>query len=131
MHRTILAATILLSCAVLASCSDNESRHVGEWIGVDGAGDKGGFRFRDDGALSMTVEGLTLHGAYVIDYTQQPITLDMYASFMGERLDLPAIVEFIDDDTMRMHAANPGSQTRPLGFDTARPKDMLILTRVD
>jgi hypothetical protein len=105
---------------------------VGTWSGKGHDGSPATMIFREDGTVSimMTVEGynLSLVGKYTIDYTTEPVALDMRdidLSEFGMVLYCPAIVAFPDPQRMTLYGmfAEYDGTARPTAFNP-RPSQM-------
>ncbi len=127
--RVILIAWLF---AVIAGCGIFGAKKpqidiVGTWNGKSQDGSPATMIFNEDGTVSimMTAEGynLSMAGKYTVDYTTDPIALDLRdidLSEFGMVLYCPAIVAFPDPNRMTfygMYVEYDGT-ARPTAFNT-------------
>src|SRR5512140_17049 len=101
--RLLLALSLLaVSVALAASCSRQPEPHIGEW--EDGTSTA--MRFSEDGTFVHLTMGLgppvTKWGKYKIDYTKDPIRLDVSFNDNTQRF---AILRFLGEDKKSMELA--------------------------
>ena len=97
------------------------ARLIGEWISFSDEGGKASFTFTD-GEVVLTVDDDVGHGTYTVDFSSEPACINIQFEEVGEVL---SIIEFMDENTMRIENNNPGDE-RPIGFTD----EALIFTRV-
>jgi len=114
-----LLALVLCSCAPEEEdkgadeiASSMEQRHLGTWQATNIGMDEITWTFAAE-KIEMRTSKKTYPGTYTIDYTKTPLWLDI------EWEDRPAkcLMEFIDDDTFRIIAADDPAEPRPTAFE--------------
>ena len=124
MHnrRTLFHLAIAILVLVSAACTcalpfaDSGPSLVGTWEGTYD-GDTITMTFEDDGNFVFEIDGtVTSSGRYVVDMSTTPIQFDIFPDSSGP---ISTIIEFIDEDTLKMENNYEG-QPRPATFsDTA------------
>ena len=123
--------------AVIAGCGIFGAKKpqidiVGTWNGKSHDGSPASMVFQKDGTvyITITVEGynLSMGGKYTVDYTTEPVALDMRdidLSEFGMVLYCPSIVAFPDPGRMTLYGmfAEYDGTARPTAFNT-RPTQM-------
>jgi hypothetical protein len=115
-------AVILPLALILCSCAGR--RHIGMWSAT-GVGEEGySVKFENKGvAQVITPEGV-YPGTYVIDYTQEPIRLDV--TWNGKTTK--CIIEFIDDQRFKIIGESDPNKFRPLTFEPG--EDVVVFRKV-
>ena len=92
-----------------------QQRHLGTWQATGIGMDEITWTFATE-KIEMRTPKKTYPGTYTIDYTKTPLWLDI------EWEDRPAkcLMEFIDDDTFRIIAADDPAKPRPTAFEPQR-----------
>jgi hypothetical protein len=127
--RFHLAVTLLaVSVALAAGCSRQPKLHIGEW--EDGA--SVAMRLSEDGTfvhLTMNPGGpVTQWGKYKIDYSKDPIQLDV---FFNDNTTRFAIVRFLGEDKKSMELAyTREGKDRPAGFVKSPDVSSFAMTRI-
>ena len=124
-----LAFSLLaVSVALAAGCSRQPEFHIGEW--EDGT--SVAMRFSEDGTfvhLTMGPGGpVTKWGKYKIDYSKEPIRLDV---FFNDNSARSAIVRFLGEDKKTMELAYKEGMDRPAGFGKGPDVRSFTMTRLD
>lgn len=127
--RLLLALSLLaVSVALAAGCSRQPKLHIGEW--EDGT--SVAMRLSEDGTfvhLTMGPGGpVTKWGKYKIDYSKDPIRLDVFFNDNTARL---AIVRFPGEEkkSMELAYAREGMD-RPAGFGKSPDVSSFTMTRI-
>ena len=127
--RLLLPLSLLaVSIALAAGCSRQPKPHIGEW--EDGT--SVAMRLSEDGTfvhLTMGPGGpVTRWGKYKIDYSKDPIQLDVVFTDNTAR---PAIVRFLGEEKKSMELAYPREgMDRPAGFGRSPDVTSFTMTRI-
>lgn len=140
---TMKQVFFLLFIAVLGACSGNNNRKlVGEWKGKDIKGKVNVLTFNKDnsvvwvadnrilGGESFEIEGTKGTLKYEVDYSKDPIGLDLVMQKSGEFNELArikGIIRFISDTKMEYRLSFEGRFTE---FDSRDKDNTLILEKV-
>jgi uncharacterized protein (TIGR03067 family) len=84
-----------------------------------------------DKKVAIKRGGETIDDDYTLDPTKKPKHLDMSGKRGNETVIIPAVYQFLDDDTLMICNADPG-RPRPSDFDTKKGdgKSVAVLKRV-
>lgn len=127
----------IISLSLLLSLQSN-NKHLGEWEGDDGS-DVGYLILDEEGYATLKADGQVMGGKsaivggveaymlYEIDYESSPIEIDFIIHNLADDEEmgrLKGILEFIDDNTLKL----------ALGFQGSRPEnfggsDAIVFTR--
>lgn len=127
--RLLLAVSLLAaSVALAAGCSRQPKPHIGEW--EDGT--SVAMRFSEDGTYVHLTMGpgapVTQWGKYKIDYSKDPIRLDVLFNDNTARF---AIVRFLGEDKKIMELAyTREGKDRPAGFGESPDVSSITMTRM-
>jgi len=125
MKRFLILSFIILiwfSLFAIISCSDVFSNNnlYGVWIGEYG-GKEYTFKFNSDGSFVLSLKDLSsgvveiLKGEYKADFSKRPIPLTL-RSISQLNHPLYTIIEFLDNDSIRMADFTPRWRIRPISF---------------
>ena len=93
--------SILLLPILFISCSEPEPTrhfdqpHIGKWSGTDLAGVKATIIFRESGAGTIEFDNNFYEFTYIIDYSKQPIWLDLIYTRENKPFRAKFLVKFI------------------------------------
>lgn len=124
---------ISLALFSLTVCSNKESQkkssqpHVGQWSGVDGKGIKGIILFRQEGTGTIQFENEQYEFKYVIDYSKNPIWLDLIYNREGKPFHAKSIIQFVGENQLELRTFF--DKDRPTQFFYEDPKHTMILKR--
>jgi len=84
-----------------------------------------------DKKVTVKLEGETANDDYVLDPTQKPKHLDTSGKRGEETVKIPAVYQFLDNDTLVICNADPG-RPRPTELDTKKGdgRSVVVLKRV-
>ena len=129
LRLLLVGSLLVVSVALAAGCSRQPKPHIGEW--EDGT--SVAMRFSGDGTfvhLTMDPGGpVTKWGRYKIDYSKDPIRLDVFFNDNTARF---AIVRFLGEEkkNMELSFAREGMD-RPAGFGKSPDVSSFTMTRID
>jgi len=116
-------AIMLLPGLLLCSCASSKRRHLGTWDATGIGQDRFTVNFIDKTAVEMTTPDGTFAGEYVIDYTQEPIRLDV----MWDSKSMKCIMEFLGDDSFKVIGEDDPEKLRPISFNPV--EDVVIFDK--
>jgi len=113
---------------------------IGKWEAAD-SGQYGYFHFKKDGRADIVVDGVSAIESqlknqgfmrFQLNSDVQPMALDInaYSPFAEKIGTFKMIMEFVDDDTLRLSTHRKDEARRPNSFDSD-DGDPMIFTRVD
>lgn len=138
--KTLLLITVIF---ILQSCSNSNERHIGEWKGTDNTGktaslvlDKNShavFVINNQvlGGTEFEMQGVKAECKYEIDYSKNPIWLDIVICEKGkkeEKARLKGIIRFITDNKLE-YRLNFGGE-RFDKFDSDENENTIVLDKV-
>jgi len=130
---------------VLVGCSNKSEKHIGEWAGTH-KGEMGSLILDKSnnaifvignqvlGGEGFEVNGVKTQVKYEIDYTKEPIWLDLIISKEGipeeDEVRLKGIVRFITDKKIEYRVTFDQSDERFKNFDSKDDKTTIVLDKV-
>ncbi len=139
MRKYILFASVLAVIVMLSSCGGKSPDITGTWEYVEGDSPKVTMVFRPDG----TGERSRTRGTgnepfeYTVDYDKDPIELTLKTMEGGETIghgvEIPAIIRFVDENTMRVQMPDMDSDkmVRPDDFAATESPGAFIMYRAE
>ena len=138
-HTLILSLTI-----VLFGCLSSNNKHIGEWIGTDKSeigslilneGNSAVFVLDNQvlGGDGFEMNGIKSYLKYEIDYSKEPIWLDLVLYEEGqkeEKVRLKGIIRFITENKMQYRANFDPSADRFIIFDYEDKVNTVMLNKV-
>ena len=121
MKKTLMIFLIGMFVLMGATVFAADDPLVGQWKGSHGE-EVIIFVFNADKSMSISSDGQTIPGTYIVDYKTTPINLDITMTMGGESQTVYTVIEFMDDTHVRIEEPNP---KRPTGFD----KDPIVFER--
>jgi hypothetical protein len=129
-NYTIMKKLLVFAAALVAFTSTNaQDRSLKDIIGKwQMPGNFGSLEFIDSTHLVTTMQGRKVgEGTYVMDFTKNPIWLDVTIRQGGRSMTTKQILEFIDDNTIRWQ--NSATLDRPKAFEKTPYGAPIVLTR--
>lgn len=118
-------AIVLPLAVMLCSCASTKSKHIGTWRATGIAEDGYAVKLARNGKAEVTTPEGTYPGQYVIDYTKQPVRLDV----MWDGKAVKCILEFLDKNTFKIIGQSDADKLRPLAFEPA--EDVVVFKKVE
>jgi len=118
-------AIVLPLAVMLCSCASPKKRHIGTWEAAGIAENGYAVKFARDGKAEVTTPEGTYPGQYVIDYTKEPVRLDV--TWDGKTVK--CILEFLDKNTFKIIGQGDPDKLRPLAFEPA--EDVVVFKKVE
>lgn len=143
MKKTINSIVVLSTLFLFSSFTGIET-HIGEWKGKDSKGTQGVmileksnhaiFKVRDRilGGENFEINGTRAECKYEIDYTKNPIWLDIIILDKSKKIELgrlKGIVKFISDTKMLYRTDFEGG--RYTEFDASDKNDTMLFEKVE
>ncbi|MBN2271180.1 MAG: hypothetical protein JXN61_11235 [Sedimentisphaerales bacterium] len=121
MKRIVI---VLPLAVMLCSCGSPKKKHIGTWqaTGITESGYAVKFARRDKAEVT-TPDGI-YPGRYIIDYSKEPVRLDV--TWDGKTVK--CILEFIDRDTFKIIGQSDPGKLRPLAFEPA--EDVVVFKKI-
>jgi hypothetical protein len=129
---------------LVMSCSNSNNKHIGEWIATDNFSKLGIILDKDNNAVlyfaneviggdNFKINGVKTEVKYEIDYTKNPIWLDIVIYDTGENRKerrIKGIVRFISDNKMQYRMNFNQYANRDESFEIDNGEESFILNRV-
>ncbi len=123
-HKRItfyISFLLLLTLACRTLSFNSSPTLIGDWEGQY-EGNTVLMTFYDDDNMSISVNKYIDRGTYIVDYSASPILLELDLESYDELILI--LVEFIDQDTIRIGNNNPGEES-PASFS-----ESMIMNRI-
>lgn len=134
LRRYFLSGMIIsLALFSLTVCAKKENQkksfqpHMGQWSGVDRTGTKGIFVFREDGTGSLQLDTERYDFRYVVDYSKEPVWLDLMYTREGKPFRAKTIIQFVGENQLELRTFF--DEDRPTQFFDKDLKNTMILKR--
>ena len=133
MKKNLLTTLFFLLSILFISCSDQETTrhfdqpHIGKWSGTDLAGTKATIVFSESGTGTIEFNNDLYKFMYVIDYSRQPIWLDLIYARENKPFRAKFILKFIDKNKLKWRTFF--NDKRPSEFLPDDSKNTMVLTR--
>jgi uncharacterized protein (TIGR03067 family) len=131
IHMKALLIFLCLSLQIINSAAQY-NKVDGKWTGTDETGDSAVLTFSGK-TLIMEYEGEQASPCdYKIDYTKDPIWIDLIMKNEDQNEVIPALIKFIDDNTIKLEVF-PFASSRPVKFSSESNElneNTIILKRI-
>lgn len=102
---------------------------IGKWIGTDESNETGGIEFSNNKTAKLLMMGKEMPiTEYKVDYSKNPIWVDLIVKRNGQTMTLFVLIEFIDPNTIRWEVF-PMANKRPITFSGKSETTSIILKR--
>jgi major membrane immunogen (membrane-anchored lipoprotein) len=118
-------AIVLPLAVMLCSCASSEKKHIGTWQATGITESGYAVKFARKGKAEVTTPEGVYPGRYVIDYTKEPVRLDV--TWDGKTIK--CIMEFLDKKTFKIIGQGDPDKLRPLAFEPA--EDVVVFKKVE
>jgi len=133
MLKIILKAIFIITSVFMIACTSGEIEthfyqpHIGKWSSKDPEDKKATLILKEDGTGSIAFGNNINNFSYIIDYTKNPLWLDLIYIRNGKPFRAKLIVKFLDNNEMKLRSFF--NEQRPKKFLEKDPKRALILKR--
>jgi hypothetical protein len=112
-----------------ANAQQNNNSIIGKWIGQDERSESGGIEFSINKTAKLLMMGKEMPiTAYKVDYSKNPIWIDLIIKRNGQMMTLFGLLEFVDSNTIRWEVF-PMANKRPTTFSGKSENTSIILKR--
>src|SRR5262245_16855008 len=126
MKRITITIAFLLITICFGACAKKDSRHVGEWVSMEKADpmhiimdESNHLTFTDENGKPMRApDWKKMECSYEIDYTKDPVWLDIIFKMDGKEAKWKGIVQFLDGGTMVYKSTMSFSGKRADNFES-------------
>jgi len=118
-------AIVLPLAVMLCSCASLKKKHIGTWEATGIAESGYAVKFARKGKAEVTTPDGIYPGRYVIDYTKEPVRLDV--TWDGKTVK--CILEFLDKKTFKIIGQGDPAKLRPFAFEPA--EDVVVFKKVE
>ena len=126
--KKLLILMILFSIHSVNAQQKNNSI-IGKWIGTDERSETGGIEFSNNNTAKLLMMGKEMPiTEYKVDYSKNPIWVDLIVKKNGQTMTLFGLIEFIDPNTIRWEVF-PMANKRPITFSGKSETTSIILKR--
>lgn len=126
--KKLLILMILFSIHSVNAQQKNNSI-IGKWIGTDESNETGGIEFSNNKTAKLLMMGKEMPiTEYKVDYSKNPIWVDLIVKRNGQTMTLFVLIEFIDPNTIRWEVF-PMANKRPITFSGKSETTSIILKR--
>jgi uncharacterized protein (TIGR03067 family) len=125
--KSIILPALLFFCSITGFTQTRSLKDIiGKW---QIPGNYGTMEFIDSTHIITTMQGKKVgSGTYVMDFSKNPIWLDVTIGQGGRSSTIKQIVEFTDDDTIRWQSST--TNERPKSFQQTAYGAAITLTRM-
>lgn len=124
MKRLIIAAILFLNF-FNSFCQSDGNSLLGKWTMKDERNDIYGIEFMPDGKANLLISGEKQVVNYKIDYSKNPISIDLTSNISGKKITQFCLASFIDKNKIRFEICM-ATDARPVKFSEELPPMMLI-----
>lgn len=108
----------------------NDKSVVGKWIGTDEKNQTGGIQFLNDGTAKLLMMGQEMPiTEYKVDYSKDPIWIDLIMKNKGQTRTLYGLIAFIDSTTIKWEVFPMANNSRPVKFSEKTTDTAVILKK--
>lgn len=126
--KKLLILIVLFSVHSVNAQQKNNSI-IGKWIGTDERSETGGIEFLNNKTAKLLMMGKEIPiTEYKVDYSKNPIWVDLIVKRNGQTMTLFGLIEFIDSNTIRWEVF-PMANKRPITFSGKNESTSIILKR--
>jgi hypothetical protein len=120
----------LICFSLNAFGQQNDKSVVGKWIGTDEKNQTGGIQFLDDGTATLLMMGQEMPiSEYKVDYSKDPIWIDLIVKNNGQTRTLYGLISFIDSTTIKWEVFPMANNSRPEKFSEETSDTAVILKK--
>lgn len=103
---------------------------VGKWTGTDQKNQSGGVEFKSNGSAVLLIKGKELPvDEYKMDYTKDPVLIELIIKINGQNKSLYGLIKFIDPNTIKWEVFPENIKGRPTKFSEQKTNRAIILKR--
>jgi hypothetical protein len=108
----------------------NDKSVVGKWIGTDEKNQTGGIQFLNDGTAKLLMMGQEMPiSKYKVDYSKDPIWIDLIVTNNSQTRTLYGLIAFIDSTTIKWEVFPMANNSRPVKFSEKTIDTAIILKK--
>lgn len=124
-----LLILIFLFSIHLVNAQQKNNTIIGKWIGKDEKSETGGIQFSNNKTAKLLMMGKEMPiTEYKVDYSKNPIWVDLIVKRNGKVMTLFGLIEFIDLNTIKWEVF-PMANKRPTLFSGKSENTSIILKR--
>ncbi|MBK8805599.1 MAG: hypothetical protein IPO21_02670 [Bacteroidales bacterium] len=128
MRYFMLIFLICLSSLTFGQQKDKSV--VGKWIGTDEKNQTGGIQFLIDGTAKLLMMGQEMPiSEYKVDYSKDPIWIDLIVKNNGQTKTLFGLISFVDSTTIKWEVFPMANNNRPIKFSDKTTNTAVILKK--
>lgn len=103
---------------------------IGKWQAANKSADMGNIELKADKTGFLHIEGQTLViSEYSVDFSKRPVLIEMKTTVSDKEVKLYALVEFMDNNTIKWELFPPDSKNPPVQFSAEKADNQIVLKK--